>query len=198
YASPSQINFVVPWSAPTTSFSDLQVVQVSTGRVLAAGLVSMNSVSPAIFTGATISPGRVQAAVINNKDGTVNGPTNPAARGDFISIYATGQGYLTNPPADGDNPPSPISTDSSINLRVIMGSQPLDSFPLQPGEKVSDNCPKFLCYSGTSSYPGLWQINVQIPQGVDPTTPAAVALNVNGITSNGTTANTAIPVIFVK
>ncbi|HKA00195.1 MAG TPA: hypothetical protein VKE70_26975, partial [Candidatus Solibacter sp.] len=28
YASPSQINFIVPWSAPTTSFSDLQVVQV--------------------------------------------------------------------------------------------------------------------------------------------------------------------------
>ena len=36
YVEPRQVNFVVPKSAPTSGFSDLQVVKVSTGQVLAA------------------------------------------------------------------------------------------------------------------------------------------------------------------
>jgi uncharacterized protein (TIGR03437 family) len=194
YASPSQINFIVPWDTQTASFSDLQVIQVSTGRVLGAGLLSMNSVSPAIFVTSVVDSTHSQAAVIN-QDGTVNDATHPAARGDVISIYATGQGFLQGHPADGDNPPSPISTDSSVNLRVLVGGCFLDSCVVQPTEKVL--FPNFLGYSGTSGYPGLWQINVQIPQT---TVPGAVniGLNVNGITSNGLSVGTPIPVIFVK
>jgi uncharacterized protein (TIGR03437 family) len=197
FVSPGQINFVVPWGAQTGPLpSDLQVVQVSTGRVYGAGLVSMNNVSPGVLTGVTVASGQVQAVVLN-QDNSVNGPTHPASRGDIISIYATGQGFLANHPADGDNPSSPISTDpSAVNLRVIVGACPLDSCTVQPTEKVL--YPNFLQYSGTSGFPGLWQINIQIPQVTDPTKPVPIGLLVNGITSNGGSIGTATPVIFVK
>jgi len=45
-----------------------------------------------------------QAAVVNAADGTVNSPANPAAAGSYISIYATGQGFVQGAPADGDIP----------------------------------------------------------------------------------------------
>jgi uncharacterized protein (TIGR03437 family) len=197
YASPSQINFVVPWGAQTGPLpSEIDVVQVSTGRLLASGLVPMNTVSPGVLTSSAVSSSQVQAAVIN-QDGSVNSSTHPANRGDIVSIFATGQGFLQGHPADGANPPSPISTDpSAVNLRVLIGACFLDTCQVQPTEKVL--YPNFLQYSGTTAYPGLWQINVQVPQITDPTKPAAVALVVNGYTSNGGSIGTPTPVIFVK
>jgi uncharacterized protein (TIGR03437 family) len=196
YAGPSQINFVVPWDAQTGPLpSDIQVVQVSTGRVLAAGLVTMNTVSPGLLTGAAVNASQVQAVALN-QDGTVNSATSPAKRGDVISIFGTGQGFLPGHPADGEDPASTISTDSAISLRIAVGGSFLDSFPLQPNEKQL--FPNFLQYSGTSFAPGVWQINFQIPQGVDPTKPVGVVLAVNGIASNGLAVGTPTPVIFVK
>ena len=49
YVGPTQINFVVPWNAPTTGTADVQVIKVSTGQLLAASPIPMNTVSPAIF-----------------------------------------------------------------------------------------------------------------------------------------------------
>jgi uncharacterized protein (TIGR03437 family) len=197
FASPGQINIVVPWDAQTGPLpSDLQVIQVSTGRVLAAGLVPMNTVAPGILTGATVGAGQVQAVVLN-QDNQPNSPTHPAARGEVIQIFATGQGFLQGHPADGDNPTSAISTDpGTVNLRVILGACPLDSCVLLTGEKQL--YPNFLAYSGTTGYPGLWQINVQIPQTTDPTKPAGLGLIVNGYSSNGGSIGTPTPVIFVK
>jgi uncharacterized protein (TIGR03437 family) len=197
FASPAQINFVVPWGAQTGPLaSEVEVVQVSTGRVLGAGLIPMNTVSPGVLTSSAVSSTQVQAAVLN-QDGSINSATHPAARGDIVSIFATGQGFLQGHPADGDNPSSPISTDPNmVNLRVIIGACFLDSCQVQPTEKVL--YPNFLQYSGTTGYPGLWQINVQIPQVTDPTKPVPVGLVVNGYTSNGGSIGTPTPVIFVK
>jgi uncharacterized protein (TIGR03437 family) len=81
---PGQINFIVPNEAPNLGNADLEVVQVSTGQVLGAAQVPMNSVAPGAFpypggqTGAT-----VYAAAIN-QDGTINSASNPATRGSSI------------------------------------------------------------------------------------------------------------------
>src|SRR6185436_4895383 len=77
--TPTQINFVAPMKAPQTGFGELQVVQVSTGRVYAATTVGMTPVSPAIMM-LTYEGQNRQAAVINLENGTVNGPNNPAKR----------------------------------------------------------------------------------------------------------------------
>jgi hypothetical protein len=113
----------------------------------------------------------VQACVAN-QDGTVNSSSNPAKRGSIISIYGTGQGYIANAPPDG----SPATTGTPVaagSTRVWIGPTYLDEITannptcgLQPGDPSNG---QFLLYSGLGGgYPGMWQINVQIPMCVPP------------------------------
>ena len=149
FVSPSQVNFVVPKSTPTSGTVDVIVERVSTGQVLAAGSADMDVVSPAVFAAAG---GRGQAAVVN-QDGTINSPSNAAPRTSIIAIYATGMGNLAGSPADGDVTRGEVRTAGT--LQVIIGTAPV------PDANIK--------FSGLA--PGLisvWQINVEIPGSVAP------------------------------
>jgi uncharacterized protein (TIGR03437 family) len=160
--SPSQINFVVPMNAPTSGTADIQVVQASTGRVYAAGPVAMAAYSPAILM--SEYTGTLRQAAVLNQDGTINSPTNPAPRGTFISIYATGQGFVPNAPPDGTLVGGAIA--APIQLRVNIAGAYLDQMTYDATSDVSRD--QWMPYSGLNAYPGLWQINVYIPHAVVP------------------------------
>jgi uncharacterized protein (TIGR03437 family) len=191
YAGPAQINLVVPWGAPTSGNADFQVIKVSTGQVLAAGVVSMNTASPGIFETTHAGNGNRQAAVIN-QDGTVNSPTNPAPRGTIISVYAMGLGAVTETPPDGGVPKG-LSTTTG-NVRVGFGGCLLDSCPLV-GTEVRD------FFQGaflSPQFPGLYQINMRIPQSTDPTAPAVILVTVDGVPSNVAAQTGYNTVVYVK
>ena len=162
---PGQINFIVPDEAPTSGVADLQVVQTSTGQVLGAAQVPMNSVAPGAFlypggqTGAT-----VYAAAIN-QDGTINSATNPAIRGSAVSLYMTGEGVVPGEPADGVSPTTAISAQYQVTV-LLNGIDVND-----PAYQESNI--QHILYSGINQYPGMWQINVQIPKTVVPASGAA-------------------------
>jgi uncharacterized protein (TIGR03437 family) len=171
--TPGQINFVVPWGTDTGNPADIQVVRVSSGQLLAASSVAMNSVSPAIFVTRLLGQG-VQLAAVVNDDGTVNDPTHPIKRGGIISIYGTGQGPVTAAPADGDVPKNGV-VSSTASLRVVIGTDYTDQITKLPGEENR----KPFEFSGLSpSFPGMWQVNVQVPLSTPPgQTPIALQLN---------------------
>jgi uncharacterized protein (TIGR03437 family) len=169
YVGPGQINFIVPMSAPTTGTADVQVVMQSTGQILADGLVQMNTVSPAIFlagglSNCSLAGGKCrQAAVENVADGTVNGPNNPAAAGSYISIYATGQGFVQGAPPDGDIPRTGL-VSTSVLPQVWINACYVDDSACT-GETGVENVE----FSGLSpAFPGVWQINVRIPKNTGP------------------------------
>jgi len=93
--------------------------------------------------------------------------THPAKIGEYISIYATGQGLvpISQQPADGDIPRNGL-VSAQGNLRVWLGSDYTDQIPLQGNEQRNQNGDvNFIQFSGLSpNYPGMWQINVRIPQ----------------------------------
>ena len=153
FVGPTQINFVVPWNAPTTGTADVQVTKVSTGQLLAAGPIAMNTVSPGVFVTTSAGSGAKLAAVIN-QDGTVNDATHPAKRGEYISIYATGQGPVSSPPADGDIPRNGL-VSSQGTPRVFIGSDFTDQVTLQGTEQRNANGDvNFVAFSGLSpNYP---------------------------------------------
>jgi uncharacterized protein (TIGR03437 family) len=195
YVSPGQINFIVPWNAPTTGTADVQVLKVSTGQLLAASPVPMNTVSPAIFVGASAGVG-VKLGAVTNQDGTPNDATHPAKRGEYISIYATGQGVVSSPPADGDIPRNGLVASQTFP-RVIIGTDYTDQIPLQGSELRSipgvDN--NFISFSGLSpSLPGVWQINVRIPLATAPGA-AGLGLILNSIPDNSP-ASTGYRIVF--
>ncbi len=164
YVSPSQINFVVPMNAPTSGNVDIQVVQPSTGRIFAAGQMPMNTAAPGILQMTYTGKNR-QAALIN-ADGTPNSPTNPALRGTYVSLYATGQGFVPGAPPDGVPVTGAVPTLQAP--RIALNNIFLDDYVKNPEDKPKD---QWLPFSGLQQFPGLWQINFYIPSGVNPTSP---------------------------
>ena len=165
--SPTQINFYIPMGAPTSGLADVQVVRQSTGQVLGATYIHMNTVAPALFMpGNAIGTSR-QAVAINYADGTVNSPTNPAARGSYVELFGTGQGFIAGAPGSPgsslpDGTPAPLSPlfYSADTPRVFLGADYLDCAGcLQGNGQVQ--------FSGLApGLMGVWQINIQIPPNV--------------------------------
>lgn len=96
YTSATQINAIVPYAIAGQQQVNVQVAYQQPGSVAIATTgetLAVASVQPAIFTASMTGAG--QAAAVN-QDGTVNGPTNPAQPGSYVSVYFTGGGE-TNP-----------------------------------------------------------------------------------------------------
>ena len=149
YAGTDQINFQVPMSAPQSGTADVQVIEIASGRVLGDSTVAMVQAIPGIFT--LTGDGSGTAAVLN-QDNTVNGPNNQAVQGSTITIFGTGQGYISGAPADGNISNAPLQT--ATKPTIVMGPP-----PLVPSENIT--------YSGLApTLVGVWQINVVIPSTV--------------------------------
>ena len=171
YAGTDQINFEFPSGSPQSGGADVQVIETATGRVLGDTSVAMAAVSPGIFTQTASGSG---AGVIANKDGTLNTSANPATAGDYVSIYMTGQGYITGMPPDGNVSNAVLSTPYTP-LVFIVG----DPNPLPPAN---------ILYSGLApTLVGVWQLNVIIPTDVVsiPTIPVQVFIQADSIVSGG-------------
>jgi uncharacterized protein (TIGR03437 family) len=150
FVSPGQINFLVPMNAPASGTVDLLVTRASTGEILASGTARMDVASPALFTAAASGTGQVAAL---NQDNTVNGPSNPVARGQVIQLFGTGQGFVSGAPADGDVATGLIPTSEKPKVWIEPDFVPDD----------------YIQYSGLApNLIGVWQINVKIPDKVAP------------------------------
>jgi uncharacterized protein (TIGR03437 family) len=157
---PGQINFIVPNEAPISGFADLQVIQVSTGQVLGAAQVPMNSVAPGAFPYPGGQTGTTIYAAAINQDGTINSASNPAIRGQAVSLYMTGEGAIPGEPADGVPATATLSAQYPVTV-VINGTDVND--PAYQEQNI-----QHILYSGINQYPGMWQINVLIPKTVVP------------------------------
>jgi uncharacterized protein (TIGR03437 family) len=174
FISPFQINFLVPNGAPSSGNVELQVIQPSTGRIIGVTQVPMAPASPGLFTttfeqGTSATPAFRQIAAIN-EDGTINSKANPAIRGKFVSLYATGVGYIPGAPPDGT--PATGPTESPARVRVAVGTA-----VVEPGPDIN--------YSGLApTLVGVWQINVRIPELTAPgdTVVGLVVGDITGVT----------------
>ena len=96
YASPNQINAIVPFGVSGQSLTQLTIT--SQGQTIAAVAQPVAATAPAIFT---IDSSGTGAGAILNQDLSVNSPSNPAAKGSIIAIFATGAGQTNPPSVDG-------------------------------------------------------------------------------------------------
>lgn len=162
YASAGQLNVIVPYEVGTSGTATIQVE--SNGVESAAWGVPVVPSAPAIFTLDATGLGR---AAVGNADYSVNDPLNPAARGTYVSIYATGEGQTSPPGVTG----SVIGSDLKIPvLRVTATIGGVDA-PVQ--------------YDGSAgnSVAGLLQVNVLVPQGVTPGPAVPVSITIGGVKS---------------
>ncbi len=143
YASSRQVNTVVPFGVAGHASTQLQIEYL--------GVFSSPIVLPVALTAPGVfsldASGKGAGAVLN-QNGTINSATNPAHRGDTVSIFVTGAGSTTPASLDG-----------------LLGAAPL-GMP-NAGVSVSiGGLPAHVSFAGAA--PGLiagaLQINAQVPQ----------------------------------
>lgn len=160
YAAPGQINAVVPYELSGRTATQ---VQIQSGQTLSSGLsMTVKPAVPGIFT--VNSSGSGQGAILN-QDTTMNSPSNPAAVGSVIVIYATGAGQMI-----------PSGVDGQLN-----GSGP--SHPLFRVSVQIGGIAARVLYAGAAPglISGILQVNAEIPSDVPsgPSVPILLAVGGN-------------------
>jgi len=170
YVSPFQINFQWP--------QQLDGVATATVKVAVNGLTSVGfpvnllPALPGVFTLNQQGTGQ-GAIVLNGTDvlaapvGTVAG-SRPAHRGEYVSIYCTGLGAVSNTPADG--------TPALMNVLSITTNVLYVTIGLEPATVISSTL--------APGWVGLYQVNVQVPAGAPSGDAVPVVLQMAGQNSN--------------
>jgi uncharacterized protein (TIGR03437 family) len=167
YTSANQVSAIVPYEVDGQTQTSIQVEYQ--GIRSAPLIVPVAPAAPGVFT--LDLSGSGQGAIVN-RDGTVNGPASPAARGDIVSIYGTGEGKTVPPGADG----------------IIVTAADL-CYPAQTVTVSIAGQSAEVLYAGSAgdSVAGLLQVNARIPMGIAPGSAVPVAITVGGSSQAGVT-----------
>ncbi|HLK18354.1 MAG TPA: hypothetical protein VKT81_05330 [Bryobacteraceae bacterium] len=174
-AFPGQLNVQIPEGLPSNGEATL-VVTVG-GQASAPQTVPLGSFSPGIFSLNQKGSGQGAIQVSNTStyaapSGSISGSASRGVKpGEFITIYCTGLGAVTNPPSPG-KPASgnPLSHAVTTPKVTIGGENAAVSFAgLSPG------------------YVGLYQVNAQIPADASGGNAIPVQISLSGVSSNTVT-----------
>jgi uncharacterized protein (TIGR03437 family) len=166
YASSSQLNLQVPWELQGASTTTVTVSGNSIGAELES--VPVGLADPGIFSLGAPQGGQ---GAIENIEGAVVDANSPAHAGDYILVFATGLGAVTNPPPTGAA--APVTSLSGLKgvPAVTIGG-----------------LPAFVSFAGLApGFIGLYQVNVQVPQGVAAGDAVPVVLSIGATASNPVT-----------
>jgi uncharacterized protein (TIGR03437 family) len=163
YSSSTQMNLQVPWELQGKSSSSVTVIVNSVTSAPQA--VPVGPADPGIF-----AEGGGQGAIVNLA-GTLVDAYSPAHAGDTLQIYATGLGAVNNTPQTG----------------AVAVASPLSGLIGNPTVTIS-GMPAFVSFAGLApGFIGLYQVNVQVPQGVATGDAVAVVLSIGPTASNTVT-----------
>lgn len=171
----SQINAQIPWElVPAGTSATVNVTVNNNGVPSAATPVNIAPFSPGIFGFATASG--TLAIAYTYQDGMFAWPagsvaglnTHPAAPGSLVIVYATGLGAVDQTVPDGA-PPSVLTNAVTPPVLLIGGiSAPVAFAGLQP------------------QFPGVYQLNITIPQNAPTGSAIPIQVQVGGVTSPST------------
>lgn len=167
YGSTGQINAVVPFEVAGQSAVQMAITGPN-GQGFSTTL-PVAAANPSIFSANASGTG--QGAILNNADLSKNSPSNPAARGSVVVLFATGTGVLKPAAADGVLTPTANPPLIAQPVTVTIGGQ--SATVLYQG-----GAPQLVA--------GVSQIDVQVPAGVTPGSAVPVTITVGGVPSLNT------------
>ena len=170
YASPTQINFQLPWEM--LGQNQASIVVTVNGSVSDPQTIGLRAVSPGIFS--TDSSGSGQGAIQISNTALFAAPNSalgrPAKRGEFLTIYCSGLGDVSPRPATGAASGSPLSS-TLLSPSVTIGG-----------------VPALVIFAGLSpGFVGLYQVNVQVPDTAPSGGQVQVVMTISGVSSNTVT-----------
>jgi uncharacterized protein (TIGR03437 family) len=162
YASPNQINAIVPFSVAGNGATQMTVT--AQGQTIASVTLATAPTAPAIFT---LNSTGVGPGAILNQDSSVNSQSNPASKGSAISIYASGAGQT-----------NPTGIDGQITGAVL-------PTPILPVSVRIGGLNAIVLYAGAAPglIAGVVQVNALVPSNVSSGSAVPVVLTVGEASS---------------
>jgi uncharacterized protein (TIGR03437 family) len=155
YVSSGQVNVQIPYELEGAHQASVAVTY--NGTVSETRTIQIAPTAPRLWPG------------ILNQDGSLNSAGNPAAVGDIIVLFATGQG-LTNPP--------------SVTGRVAIAPYASPQDPVRVSVGGQDGAVLFAGVAPGAS--GVMQVNVRVPAGIHASAGVVLAVgdshSQNGVT----------------
>jgi uncharacterized protein (TIGR03437 family) len=191
YVTTTQSSVLLPWetSVPASGTANATVVVTRNGVKSPSQTFQVGRFSPGIFT--VNQQGTGEAWVINNSDGTVAQPSSgwpfptikvrAAKAGDNLFVYMVGLGPVSPTVKDGFSPCPAAGCPAGIKLpkttspaTVMIGGTAIPAGNVQ--------------FAGlTPFYPGVYQLNFQMPAGVPASNTTTLQVEIGGVTSNSVT-----------
>jgi uncharacterized protein (TIGR03437 family) len=176
FTSPGQLNFQVPWEAAGSATASVVVTVngVINGSPTSTASLALIPAAPGIFTLNSSGSGQGAVQIANTTifaapAGSVPGAqAQPVARGQYITIYCSGLGAVQNPPVSG--------AAGSGQMMVTTPALTIGGVAVTPS--FSGLAPGFV---------GLYQVNAQVPQSVQPGSTVPLLLTAGGVNSNQVT-----------
>jgi uncharacterized protein (TIGR03437 family) len=174
FVSPGQINFQVPRVGSLTGVSSMPLT-IMQGAQSTTITVQLTQYTPALFTTNAQGSGQASTVIAGTSilaapDGAFPG-SRPAKAGEFLSIYCTGLGDVSNQPVIGEASPSSPLARTLVQPAVTIGGRSAD-----------------VLFSGLApGFVGLYQVNVTVPDGITPGDAVPLVLTIGGATSNTAT-----------
>jgi len=136
YAQAEQINVQAPWELAGQTSTQIRVLY--NGAPVGSATVPVGATLPGVF-------------FINNSDGSLNTPSNPARAGDFVAVYGTGGGAMS---------PAGVTGASWPLIGLSLLTQPVS---VTVGVETAQTL-----YAGSAPTldSGYFQINVRLPADV--------------------------------
>lgn len=153
YVSPTQVNFLMPVNLQPGQ-TNISLVRGITRTPTVQ--ITLLDAAPALFTANS-------AIVAQHADGNPISPDSPAHPGEVIVVYGTGLGRTDPSQVDGYVPRLPAPIALLDQLQVLLDGQAI------PSDSI--------WYAGIApGFPGLYQVNLQLPDKVSPAPELRVAL----------------------
>jgi uncharacterized protein (TIGR03437 family) len=167
----SQVNLQIPWEV--AGKTQVPAIASAGGQVSAQAPVTIAPFAPGIFSLNMRGSGQGAIEIANTTmlaapQGSLG---TPAQRGQYLAIFCTGLGPVSNQPATGVAASSnPLSVTSTLPTVTIGGASAQ------------------VTYSGLApGFAGLYQVNVVVPAGAPSGAGVNVILSIGGVQSNTVT-----------
>jgi uncharacterized protein (TIGR03437 family) len=167
----SQVNLQIPWEV--AGQTQVPAIASAGGQVSVQAPVTIAPFAPGIFSLNMRGSGQGAIEIANTTMlAAPQGPLGtPAQRGQYLAIFCTGLGPVSNQPATGVAASSnPLSFTSTLPTVTIGGASAQ------------------VTYSGLApGFAGLYQVNVVVPAGAPAGAGVNVILSIGGVQSNTVT-----------
>jgi len=143
YAQSGQVNAQAPFELSGQTSTTITLTYG--GNTFGPVTVPFQFAQPALFR---LQVGITAQAVAENQDGSLNGPSNPAAPGSIVTLWGTGFPPLESPCATGGlNADGPVDLAAGYSVNMVGGGT----------VAYAGGAPTLAC--------GVVQINMQVPAG---------------------------------